>query len=78
MAARSASTMHRHDHPRVIVALTTGRLDAIDDQGITAHNDWQAGHAYWLPAMPPGAMHQDANPGDKPIEVVVLELEKEK
>ena len=37
--------MHRHDHPRVIVALTTGRLDAIDDQGITAHNDWQAGHA---------------------------------
>ncbi len=70
--------MHRHDHPRVVVALTAGRLDSIDDNGVTPHLDWEAGHAYWLPAMPPGAMHKDANPGGKPMEVVVLELQKEK
>ena len=76
--AGSSSTMHRHDHPRVVVALTAGRLDSIDDNGVTPHLDWEAGHAYWLPAMPPGAMHKDANPGGKPMEVVVLELQKEK
>ena len=76
--AGSASDMHRHDHPRVVVALTSGRMDSVDDKGVTVHNDWEAGHAYWLPAMAPGAMHKDANPGEKAMEVVVVELEKEK
>ncbi len=37
---------------------------------------WQAGQSYWLPANPPGTLHSDVNTGDKPIEVVVVELKK--
>jgi hypothetical protein len=74
VAPHTETTLHRHDHSRVVVALTNGRLDSVDAKGVTTENPWEAGHAYWLPAMPPGAMHKDVNPGDKPMEVVVLEL----
>ena len=70
--------MHHHDHPRVIVALSDGTMDLVDSTGTHDLHIWQKDHAYWLPAMPPGAMHADVNPGDKPIEVMVVELEKEK
>ncbi len=70
--------MHHHDHPRVIVALTGGVMNLVDQNGPTERHVWEAGKAYWLPAMPSGAMHADVNAGDKPIEVMVIELEKEK
>jgi hypothetical protein len=71
-------SLHRHDHPRVIVALTSGTMDLVDQSGTIDRHVWEAGKAYWLPAMPSGALHSDVNPGDKPIEVMVVELEKEK
>ena len=70
--------MHHHDHPRVIIALTGGVMNLVEQNGPTERHIWEAGKAYWLPAMPPGAMHSDVNAGDKPIEVMVVELEKEK
>jgi hypothetical protein len=71
-------TLHRHDHPRVIVALTDGSMDLLDANGTHDLHVWQKDHAYWLPAMPPGAMHKDVNAGGKPLEVMVIELEKER
>jgi hypothetical protein len=71
-------TMHRHDHPRVIVALTSGVMNLVEQNGPTERHAWEAGKAYWLPAMAPGTLHADVNAGDKPIEVMVIELEKEK
>jgi hypothetical protein len=41
-------------------------------------SDAQRAVAYWLPTNPPNTMHADVNAGDKPIEVMVVELEKEK
>ncbi|MGA8035135.1 MAG: hypothetical protein WA823_13800 [Candidatus Acidiferrales bacterium] len=70
--------MHRHEHPRVIVALAGGKMNIVEQSGPSEMHDWQTGSAYWLPASPPGTMHSDVNAGDKPIEVVVVELEKEK
>jgi hypothetical protein len=35
---------------------------------------WERGHAYWLPADPPGEKHGDLNEGTEPIEVMVVEL----
>jgi hypothetical protein len=70
-------TLHRHDHPRILVALTDGTLDLVDSTGSHDIHALQKDHAYWLPAMPPGAMHKDVNPGPKPLEVMVIELEKE-
>jgi beta-alanine degradation protein BauB len=71
-------TMHRHDHPRVIIALSGGTMKIVDQNGATEAHVWETGKAYWLPANPPNTMHADVNAGDKPIEVMVVELENEK
>jgi beta-alanine degradation protein BauB len=71
-------TMHRHDHPRVIIALTGGTMKIVDQNGASEPHVWETGKAYWLPANPPNTMHADVNSGDKPIEVMVVELTHEK
>lgn len=50
-------------------------MDIVEDTGATESHDWKTGHAYWLPVNAPGTHHQDVNVGDKPIEVMVVELE---
>jgi hypothetical protein len=74
----SPLAMHRHDHPRVIIPLQGGTMNIVDRSGAKEPHVWEAGKAYWLPANPPNTMHADVNAGDKPIEVVVVELQKEK
>jgi beta-alanine degradation protein BauB len=71
-------TMHRHDHPRVIIALCGGTMKIVDQSGAAETHIWETGKAYWLPANPPNTLHQDVNAGDKPIEVMVVELTHEK
>ncbi|WP_353073837.1 hypothetical protein [Tunturiibacter gelidiferens] len=70
--------MHHHDHPRVIIALTGGTMNIVEPSGATETHVWETGKAYWLPAMAPNTLHSDINAGDKPMEVMVVELEKEK
>jgi quercetin dioxygenase-like cupin family protein len=71
--------MHRHDHGRTLIALTDGQLKVFDQAGkqLTTYN-WERGKAYWLGADPPGQMHGDRNETGKPIEVIVVELKKDK
>jgi hypothetical protein len=69
--------MHRHEHPRVIVAMMGGTMKIVEQNGPAESHVWESGKAYWLPANPPNTMHADVNAGDKPIEVVVVELKKE-
>lgn len=71
-------TMHRHEHPRVIIALTGGTMNIVEQNGTTEQHIWETGKAYWLPANPPNTMHADVNAGNKPIEVIVVELKHEK
>ena len=68
--------LHRHDHPRVIIALHGGTMKILEESGQSETNEWQTGKAYWLPANPPGTRHQDVNVGEAPIEVMVVELQK--
>jgi hypothetical protein len=75
---RQPLAMHHHDHPRVIIALTGGTMNIVDPTGHIEPHIWETGKAYWLPAMAPNTLHSDVNAGDKPIEVMVVELEKEK
>jgi quercetin dioxygenase-like cupin family protein len=72
-------TMHRHDHGRALIALTDGQLKVVDKEGkaLDTYN-WKAGKAYWLDADPAGQMHADVNDTGKPIEVIVVELKKDK
>jgi hypothetical protein len=74
----SPLAMHRHDHPRVIIPLSSGTMKIVDQGGISEEHVWETGKAYWLPANPPNTMHADVNASGKPIEVIVVELEKEK
>ena len=68
--------LHRHEHPRVIVALKGGTMKVLEETGPGETHEWETGKAYWLPANPPGTRHQDVNLGDAPIEVIVVELQK--
>jgi beta-alanine degradation protein BauB len=70
--------LHRHDHPRVIIALTGGTMKIVTQGGGTEVHNWESGKAYWLSANPPGQLHTDVNAGDKPIDVMVVELETSK
>jgi quercetin dioxygenase-like cupin family protein len=70
--------LHHHDHPRVLVALSPGTLKIVEQSGETQTIVLKVGEAYWLPAMSKGALHQDVNASGQPIEVMVVELEKEK
>jgi hypothetical protein len=67
--------MHHHDHGRVLVALTGGTMNIVDPEGKADVHVWETGKAYWLPAMAPGTVHSDVNAGEKPIEVMVVELQ---
>jgi len=71
--------LHRHEHGRALVALVGGRLTVVDSTGaaITTYN-WESGKAYWLGVDPPGQLHADVNNGEKPIEVIVVELKNDR
>ena len=72
-------TLHRHEHGRALIALTSGQLKVVDKDGtvLTSYN-LERGKAYWLDADPPGQMHADLNDTSKPIEVIVVELKKDR
>ena len=40
--------------------------------------DWKAGKAYWLGVDPAGQTHADVNDTSNPIEVIVVELKKDR
>jgi beta-alanine degradation protein BauB len=72
-------TQHRHEHGRALIALTDGQLKVVDQNGthITTY-DWKKGKAYWLDADPAGQTHADVNDTSQPIEVIVVELKKDR
>jgi hypothetical protein len=67
-------TMRTHDHPRVIVALSGGTMKVVNEDGSSEIHRWDTGKAYWLSLEEGKKRHADANQGDKPIEVMVVEL----
>jgi hypothetical protein len=71
--------LHRHEHGRTLIALTDGELKVVDQNGATINTyHWERGKAYWLDADPPGHMHADVNETAHPIEVIVVELQKDR
>jgi hypothetical protein len=76
---RQPLTLHRHDHGRALIALKGGQLKVVDSTGkaLTTY-DWESGKAYWLGVDPPGQRHADVNDTAEPIEVIVVELKKDR
>jgi quercetin dioxygenase-like cupin family protein len=70
--------LHRHDHGRALVALTDGVLQVTDKDGkVLDTYNLKAGKAMWLGKDPPGQMHADVNPGTKPVQVIVVQLQRD-
>jgi len=69
-------TMHRHEHPRALIALKGGTLDIVQKSGESEKVVWESGKAYWLTEDKPGTTHADVNNGTEPMEVIVVELQK--
>ena len=67
-------TMHRHEHPRALIALAGGTMKIVQKTGETEVANWETGKAYWLTADAPNTTHADVNDTDNPIEVIVVEL----
>jgi quercetin dioxygenase-like cupin family protein len=74
IAPNAPLPLHRHEHPRVLIALKGGTMNIREEDGTADVQTWQDGKAYWLPANPPGTRHQDINTSAAPIEVIVVEL----
>jgi quercetin dioxygenase-like cupin family protein len=66
--------MHRHDCPRVVVALKGGALMKIKETGEFSDLVFETGKAYWLDKDPPNTRHADVNQSEEPIEVMVIEI----
>src|SRR5271155_6242050 len=49
----SPLTMHRHEHPRVIIPLVGGTMKIVESTGTSEEHHWEAGNAYWLPKNAP-------------------------
>ena len=69
-------SMHRHEHPRALIALKGGTLDIVQKSGESERVLWESGKAYWLTEDKPGTTHADVNNGTEPMEVIVVELQK--
>lgn len=76
---RQPLSQHRHDHGRALIALTDGQLKVVDKDGkLKTTYNWERGKAYWLGVDPPNETHADVNDTDKPIEVIVVELKRDR
>lgn len=67
-------TMHRHEHNRVVVALTDGVLKVTNDKGEAHYLKLTKDNAYYLPKDKPNELHSDENITNKAIKVMVIEL----
>lgn len=68
--------MHRHEHKRIVVALTDTRLKVMNDKGISHEVFWKKGTAHLLVADKKGECHVDINESNHPMQVMVIEFKK--
>lgn len=68
--------MHRHDHKRIVVALTDVDLTVNNDQGQSHQLVMKKGTARFLSPDQPHELHCDINKAKHPMEVMVIEWKK--
>ncbi len=64
--------------PSVIAVLKGGTMKIVKENGQAQPQVWETGKAYWQPASPPDELHGLVNEGSEPIEVMTIELKKER
>ena len=66
--------MHRHEHDRVVVALTDGLFKITNDKGKIHFLKLEKNKAYYLTKDPANELHSDENMSGHVIRVMVVEL----
>lgn len=74
-AKKAKLTMHRHEHDRVLVALTDGKLKITNNLNQTHYLILKKDQSYFLKKDVPNEMHSDENVTSHPIIVTVIELQ---
>jgi hypothetical protein len=72
--ANQVLKMHRHEHDRVVVALSNGLLKITNDKGKVHYLKLEKNKAYYLTKDVPNEIHNDQNMSSHPIKVLVIEL----
>ena len=67
-------TMHRHEHDRVLVALTNGLLKVTNNHNKVHYLKLKKGMSYYLKKDPQRELHVDENMAKHPVSVIVIEL----
>lgn len=70
--------MHRHEHDRVLVALSDGLLKITNNKGKTHYLKFAKDKAYYLTKDVPNELHNDENVTNHAIKVMVIELNDKK
>jgi hypothetical protein len=70
------STLHRHDHSRIVFGIVGGDLKTVSPAGRTAVTHYETGRAYWQDPMPVDETHKDVNDTSKTIDLLVVELKQ--
>ncbi|MCL9685296.1 hypothetical protein MJ258_13575 [Legionella sp. EUR-108] len=73
-ASGQALAMHRHEHDRVVVALTDGLLKITTNKGKTHYLKLEKDKAYYLGKDVPNELHNDVNMTNHAVKVMVIEL----
>jgi len=66
--------MHRHEHDRVVIALSNGLLKITNDKGKIHYLKLSKNKAYFLAKDVGGELHKDESMTAHTIEVIVIEL----
>jgi hypothetical protein len=77
----AVGALHRVDRRRIAASSSRNAVSTmkiVDQSGTSETHVWETGKAYWLPKNPPNTMHSDVNAGERPIEVMVVEIEDDK
>ena len=73
-SAKQKLAMHRHEHDRVVVALSDGLLKITNDKGKSHYWKLEKNKAYYLSRDKKNELHTDENMTDHIIKVMVVEL----
>lgn len=72
--SKQVLTMHRHEHNRIVVALSNGLLKITNDKGKIHYLRLEKNKAYYLAKDTPNELHKDENVTHQPIKVMVIEI----
>ncbi len=67
-------SMHRHDYPRVLIALNDGMLKITNDKGESRLLKLNQGKAYFFPRDTANELHTDENLSQHAMKMFVVEL----